>query len=72
MNTAYGFWKNLLKKNNAKVVNGSDAESKSNKRIWLGVGLSILTIGVTGTLIYMYLKKNNKLPNFIKNIKLKQ
>jgi hypothetical protein len=34
--------------------------------------LSILTIGVTGTLIYMYLKKNNKLPNFIKNIKLKQ
>lgn len=72
VNTAYGFWKNLLKKNNAKVVNGSDAESKSNKRIWLGVGLSILTIGVTGTLIYMYLKKNNKLPNFIKNIKLKQ
>jgi hypothetical protein len=47
-------------------------KEKSNTRIWLGVGLSVLTIGVTGTLIYMYLKKNNKLPNFIKNIKLKK
>jgi predicted chitinase len=72
INTAYVFWKNLLKKNNAKVVSGSDAGGTSNKKLWLGIGLSVLTIGVTGTLIYMYLKKNNKLPNFIKNIKLKQ
>jgi predicted chitinase len=72
INTAYGFWKNILKKNNAKVVSGSNVQNKSNTRIWLGVGLSVLTIGVTGTLIYMYLKKNNKLPNFIKNIKLKK
>jgi predicted chitinase len=66
VNTAYGFWKNLLKKNNAKYVIGTN----SNKKIWLGIGLSVLTIGVTGTLIYMYLKKKNKLPNFIKNINL--
>ena len=72
INNAYGFWKNILKKNNAKVVSGSGVQNKSNARIWLGVGLSVLTIGVTGTLIYMYLKKNNKLPNFIKNIKLKK
>jgi predicted chitinase len=68
VNTAYGFWKNLLKKNNAKYVIGTN----SNKKIWLGIGLSVLTIGVTGTLIYMYLKKKNKLPNFIKNINLKK
>jgi predicted chitinase len=72
INTAYAFWKNLLKKNNAKVVSGNDTGGKSNTRLWLGIGLSVITIGVTGTLIYMYLKKNNKLPNFIKNIKLKK
>ena len=72
INTAYGFWKNILKNNDAKVVSGSDTGSKSNTRLWLGIGLSVITIGVTGTLIYMYLKKNNKLPNFIKNIKLKK
>jgi hypothetical protein len=60
---------NLLDIKNDKPNTSND---KSNKRIWLGIGLSVLTIGVTGTLIYMYLKKNNKLPNFIKNIKLKQ
>lgn len=67
VNTAYGFWKDILKKNNAKVVTGID----NNKKMWLGIGLSVITIGVTGTLIYLYLKKNNKLPNFMKNIKLK-
>jgi predicted chitinase len=72
VNTAYGFWKNILKKNDAKVVSGSDTGGKSNTRLWLGIGLSVLTIGVTGTLIYLYLKKNNKLPNFMKNIKLKK
>lgn len=71
VNTAYKFWQNLLKKNDAKVVSGSGVSSKNNKRLWLGIGLSVLTIGVTGTLIYLYLKKNNKLPNFMKNIKLK-
>lgn len=72
VNTAYGFWKNILKKNGAKVVSGSDTGGKSNTRLWLGIGLSVITIGVTGTLIYLYLKKNNKLPNFIKNIKIKK
>ena len=72
VNTAYGFWKNILKKNNAKVVSGSESDSKSNKRLWLGIGLSVITIGVTGTLIYLYLKKNNKLPNFMKNINIKK
>jgi len=48
------------------------SNEKSKKKLWLGIGLSVLTIGVTGTLIFMYLKKNNKLPNFMKNIKLKQ
>jgi len=72
VNSAYKFWKNLLEKNNAKVVGGSsDSGTKSNKKLWLGIGLSVLTIGVTGTLLYLYLKKNNKLPNFMKNIKLK-
>jgi hypothetical protein len=71
VNTAYGFWKNLLKRNGAKVVSGSSDEGRSKKRLWLGIGLSVVTIGVTGTLIYLYLKKNNKLPNFMKNIKLK-
>jgi putative chitinase len=70
VNTAYNFWKNILKKNGAKVVSGSDVSSNSKTKLWLGIGLSVLTIGVTGTLIYMYLKKKNKLPNFIKNIKL--
>jgi predicted chitinase len=69
VNTAYGFWKDILKKNNAKVVSGS--ETKSNKKLWIGIGISVLTIGITGTLLYLYLKKNNKLPNFMKNIKLK-
>jgi predicted chitinase len=72
VNSAYIFWKNILKRNNAKVVNGSDIGNKSNTKLWLGIGLSVITIGVTGTLIYLYLKKNNKLPNFIKNIKLKK
>jgi predicted chitinase len=71
VNSAYKYWKYLLEKNGAKVVDGSYLHSKSNRKIWLGIGLSVLTIGITGTLIYMYLKKNNKLPNFIKNIKLK-
>ena len=71
VNSAYKFWKNLLEDNDAKVVNGGIVEEKSNKKIWLGIGLSILTIGVTGTLIYLYLKKNNKLPTFMKNFKLK-
>ena len=73
INTAFAFWKNILKKNNAKVVSGSesDSDNKSNKKLWLGIGLSVITIGVTGTLIYLYLKKSNKLPNFIKNIKIK-
>jgi putative chitinase len=71
VNTAYSFWENILKKNDAKVVSGSGIGERSNKRLWLGIGLSVLTIGVTGTLIYLYLKKNNKLPNFMKNIKLK-
>jgi uncharacterized membrane protein len=39
--------------------------------MWLGIGVSVITIGVTATLVYLYLKKTNKLPNFMKNIKLK-
>jgi hypothetical protein len=71
VNTAYKFWKDLLKKNNAKVVSGSESVGRNKTKLWLGIGLSVITIGVTGTLIYLYLKKNNKLPNFMKNIKLK-
>jgi len=72
VNDAYFFWKNILKKNNAKVLVGKGLLNASkNKKIWLGIGLSVITIGITGTLIYLYLKKNNKLPNFMKNIKLK-
>jgi len=48
------------------------SKDKNNTRKIIGIGLSIITIGVTGTLIYLYLKKNNKLPNFIKNIKIKK
>lgn len=67
VNEVYDFWQKLLKKNNAKVVSGKGVESnKSNKRLWLRIGLSVVTIGLTGTLIYLYLKKNNKLPNFMK------
>jgi hypothetical protein len=69
VNVAYGFWKDILKKNNAKVTKGS---SSKNKNLWLGIGISVLTIGITGTILYLYLKKNNKLPNFMKNFKLKQ
>jgi predicted chitinase len=72
VNDAYVFWKKILKDNNAKVVSGSGVlNGSNNKKLWLGIGLSVITIGVTGTLIYLYLKKNNKLPNFIKNIKTK-
>jgi predicted chitinase len=72
VNQAFKIWKDLLKKNNAKVVSGNQVKSKSNRKLWLGIGISVLTIGVTGTLIYFYLKKNNKLPNFIKNFNLKK
>lgn len=47
------------------------SNDKNKTKKILGIGLSILTIGVTGTLIYLYLKKNNKLPTFMKNFKLK-
>jgi predicted chitinase len=67
VNTAYGFWKNLLNKNKAKVVSGSS----NKKKMWLGIGVSLVTVGITATLIYLYLKKTNKLPNFMKNVKLK-
>jgi predicted chitinase len=71
VNSAYLFWKNILKKNDAKVV-GIDKNNKIiSKRKWLGIGLSVITIGVTGTLIYLYLKKKNKLPNFMKKINIK-
>ncbi len=59
VNTAYVFWKNILAKNNAKVVSGSDNERKNNKRLFLGISLLVVTLGVTGTLIYLYLKKKN-------------
>jgi hypothetical protein len=72
VNDAYEFWKDILNKNNAKVVSGDKIIPNSNRKLWLGIGISVLTIGITGTLIYMYLKRNNKLPNFIKNIKLKK
>ena len=71
VNTSYGFWKNILKKNNAKVVSGSGVGSSSKKKLWLGIALSVVTIGVTATLVYIYLKKTKKLPNFMRNIKLK-
>lgn len=63
VNQEYELWTDLLKKNKAKVVT---ATKKTNKRLWLGIGLSVVTIGLTGTLIFLYLKKNNKLPNFMK------
>ncbi len=44
-------------------------KKKSKTKLVLGIGLGIITLGVTGTLIYLYLKKSNKLPNFIKKIK---
>jgi len=69
VNTAYGFWKNLLNKNKAKVVSGVEGSDK--KKMWLGIGVSLVTVGITATLVYLYLKKTNKLPNFMKNIKLK-
>ena len=69
VNKAYVFWKDLLKDNGAKVV-FIDKSKENNKKIWIGIGISLLTIGVTGTLLYYYLKKNNKLPNFINKIKL--
>lgn len=47
-------------------------KDKSKTKKILAIGLSVLTIGVTGTLVFLYLKKNNKLPNFIKNIKIKK
>jgi putative chitinase len=71
VNDAFIFWKNILKNNDAKVVSVSDNDLKSKKRLWLGIGLSVIIIGVTGTLIYLFLKKKDKLPNFMKNIKLK-
>lgn len=61
VNSAYDFWKNLLKKNKAKVVSVN-----SNKKIWIGVAVSVVTISVAVTLVYLYLKKTNKLPNFVK------
>ena len=71
VNSAYYFWRNLLKKNDAKVVSGDSVGGSDKKKMWLGIGVSVITIGVTATLVYLYLKKTNKLPNFMKNIKLK-
>jgi hypothetical protein len=65
-----------LRANKDNLLNVESDEQKPSKdknrtRKIIGIGLSVITIGVTGTLIYLYLKKNNKLPNFIKNIKIK-
>jgi len=72
VNDSYIFWKNILKKNNAKVVSGGDFGSRDKKKVWLGIAVSVVTIGITATLVYLYLKKTNKLPNFMKNIKPKK
>ena len=62
----YDFWLPILKRNSSVT---DSSKNKSYKKI-LGVGLVLLTIGVTGTIIYLTLKKKNKLPNFLKKVNL--
>lgn len=64
VNKEYQRWVEILKKN-ANVVEG-----RSNVKKVIGVTIAVATIGVTMTLLYFALKKANKLPNFMKKIKL--
>jgi len=69
VNSSYIFWKNLLNKNKARVISGKEILKPSKRNLWLIVGVSVAVLAIGGTLTYIYLKRNNKLPNFIKIIK---
>ena len=63
VNNEYLKWLNILRKN-------ADKKDKSNVRKVLGVSLILITIGVTGTILYIVLKRKNKLPPFLKKLNL--
>jgi hypothetical protein len=70
-NKEYEIWKKILQ-NNLEKPKKIVSKKRSKTKLVLGIGLVVVTLAVTGTLIYLYLKKNNKLPNFIKNFKIKK
>jgi hypothetical protein len=70
-NKEYEIWKKILQ-NNLEKPKKIVSKKRSKTKLVLGIGLAVVTLAVTGTLIYLYLKKNNKLPNFIKNFKIKK
>jgi predicted chitinase len=62
----YDFWLPILKKESVTI----DSKKETNLKKIVGIGVILVTIGITGTLIYLTLKKKNKLPNFLKKINL--
>jgi hypothetical protein len=56
----------ILKKESVTI----DSKKETNLKKIVGIGVILVTIGITGTLIYLTLKKKNKLPNFLKKINL--
>ena len=65
VNEEYKKWVDILR-NNSEVVSASN---KRVKRI-VGVGVVLATIGITGIVVYLILKKTGKLPNFLKKVNL--
>jgi predicted chitinase len=65
VNEEYKKWVDILKSN-------SEVVSASNKRVKriVGVGVVLATIGITGIVVYLILKKTGKLPNFLKKVNL--
>jgi predicted chitinase len=65
VNEEYKKWVDILKIN-------SEVVSASNKRVKriVGVGVVLATIGITGIVVYLILKKTGKLPNFLKKVNL--
>lgn len=65
VNSAYKVWLEILK-NNAEV---SSPQSKNVKRM-VTIGVALATVGITGIILYVVLKRTGKLPNFLKKVNL--
>ena len=66
INEEYKKWVEVLK-NNAEVV---DATSNKTVKRLISAGVILATIGITGIVVYLVLKKTGKLPNFLKKVNL--
>lgn len=66
VNEEYKIWVDILK-NNSEVV---DAKSNKTVKRLISAGVILATIGITGIVVYLVLKKTGKLPNFLKKVNL--